>query len=118
MTHLRMLKCVLCILVFFTNGMALAQLAGKTALEARLHEKLSRILTEDEYLLDIKITPDASTTASNDKYLPGLQVLGAVSEESGTGPLPIVLGGKADILLKNAPRSPKISSIESLILKD
>ena len=99
MITLRQIKFVTIIATLLSSSIALAQLTGKLALEAKLHEKLSRILTDDEYLIDIKIVPDNNAAAPNDKYLPGLQVLGAVSEDAGSGPLPIILEGKADILL-------------------
>jgi flagellar motor switch protein FliG len=99
MIRLQWIRMLLIFIYIASSGVALGQTPGHAALEAKLHDKLSRILTADEYLLDIKVTPDGSISASNDKYLPGLQVLGALTEESGTGPLPIVLGGRADVLL-------------------
>ena len=78
---------------------SVAQLTGKAALEAKLTEKLNRILTEDEYVIDIKINAGNGQAVSPDRMLPGLQVLGAVAEDAGSGPMPIILEGKADILL-------------------
>lgn len=82
------------------TGAAHAQYAGKEALEQKLQSKLERILTAEEFVLDIRLTADPNTpSASADSFLPGLQVLGPFSDASETGGRSIVLGGRADLLL-------------------
>ena len=85
----------------FANS-ALAQNSGKELLEQKIHAKLERILTDNEYVLDIKIDATNASEQSVEargSYLPGLQILGLSPENNKEGSAPIVLEGKADLLL-------------------
>jgi hypothetical protein len=80
---------------------AWAQISGKERLEQKLHEKLDRILTPDEYLIDLSVKQNADEGNGLDgQYLPGLQVLGAVKQGTfGSGSDAIVLSGKAELFV-------------------
>lgn len=87
-------------LLMVLGSPAFAQLSGRDALEQRLHSKLDRILTSEEYLLDIRMSPEGNTSsAPADSFLPGLQFLGPVSDAADSVGRTIVLGGRADVLL-------------------
>jgi hypothetical protein len=99
----RVLNLPVAFLTFLSmTSVAFAQTTGKAELEGRIQSKLDRILTEDEYLIDIKMqqnTGGQAASASSDSFLPGLQVLGPTPENAAGSPNSIILGGKADILL-------------------
>ena len=87
-------------LMAIPSGLSRAQTEGKEVLEQKLQSKLDRILTAEEYLIDLKITPDGlAANAPAEKFLPGLQVLGPVADADGDSSRSIMLGGRADLLL-------------------
>lgn len=85
------------------SPVAFAQGGAKEILDERIHRKLDRILTPEEYLTDIQLESSTVGALGPNTYLPGLQVLGAVKDipELGVGrsDLPIQLPGKADLLI-------------------
>ena len=85
--------------IISSTSVALGQATGREQLEQRVQTKLDRILTEDEYLIDVKMQSNAASTASSESFLPGLQVLGASPENLSGSPSSIILGGKVDLLL-------------------
>ena len=94
------MRLLLTITLLLTSTAALAQASGKDLLEQRIQTKLDRILQPEEYLLDIKIQSKPGVNdASSNQFLPGLQVLGPLTEVNGESPTPIFLGGNADVLL-------------------
>ena len=87
----------------WVSAPALAQGGAKEILDERIHRKLDRILTPEEYLTDIRLESAPAGAMGSNTYLPGLQVLGAVKDipELGVGrsDMPIQLPGKADLLI-------------------
>jgi flagellar motor switch protein FliG len=84
------------------SPVALASSSGKVLLEQRIQSKLDRILTPDEYFIDIKMLPDpagSGAAAPSTSFLPGLQILGPVNESGNGFSQQILLDGKADLLI-------------------
>lgn len=98
--NINLIVTLFAMLTFATS--ALAQTSGKELLEQKIQAKLERILTPDEYVLDIKIDnskDSGQSAASGNTFLPGLQILGPSPENQKDGSPTIVLEGKADLLL-------------------
>lgn len=107
------------------SGNAIAQISGKDQLEEMLQLKLDRILTIDEYLIDLKVKIDPNNSEfsdydSNGQYLPGLEVLGRLEQgRFAPGNERIVLGGNADLLIvfdKSVPKE-RMNVAKDIVLR-